>query len=113
MIGQARERNDEVGTEIAADSKSPVFLISAWIEDEVRKRFRGSSLKWIAAGLAVLIAGLLGRDIQALEVINESWPTYVFSILGYLFAAELTREWTISSARNYAAITDRAKSVGH
>ena len=103
VIGQAHELKGGVAAEIAQDSRSPVFLISAWTEDEIRKRFRSSSLKWIATGLAVLIAGLLGRDIQALEVINESWPTYVFFILGYLFAAELTREWMIWSAKGYVS----------
>ena len=40
-------------------------------EDEVRKRYKGHLIKWVLGGLAMLVGGLLVRDMQALQVLNE------------------------------------------
>src|SRR4030095_11850723 len=42
-----------------------------------------------------LVGGLLVRDIQALQVLNESWPIYIVAVVGYLFAATLTWVWMV------------------
>jgi hypothetical protein len=98
VMGKARERQDTVAPEIAADPQSPMFLISAWTEDEVRKRYKGSLIKWVLGGIALLVGGLLVRDMQALQVMNESWPIYAAAITGYGFVAVLTWVWMVYNA---------------
>jgi len=83
-----------------------MFLISARTEDEVRKRFKGGQVKWVFGGMAFLMGGLLARDIQALQVINGSWPIYVMAVVGYLFAAALT--WVLMV---YNALVDLRNRV--
>jgi hypothetical protein len=77
-----------------------MFLISARTEEEVRKRNQGGMVKWIFAGLAGLIAGLLARDFQTLQVISESWPIYLVFIAGYLLVAMWTWELIVRSGRS-------------
>jgi len=98
VMGKARERKDIIAPEIAEDTQSPMFLISAWTEDEVRKRYQGSLMKWVFGGTALLTGGLLVRDMQALQVMNESWPIYGVAVAGFLFAAVLTWVWMVYNA---------------
>ena len=70
-----------------------MFLISAWTEAEVRRRLQGKTIKWVLGGLAILVGGLFVRDIQALQVISESWPGYAVMIVGYILAAVAVFVW--------------------
>ena len=101
VVGIARKTEASGAAEIAQNSQSPMFLISAWTEDEVRKRNQGGMVKWLFGGFAVLIAGLLARDFQTLQIFSESWPVYVVFIAGYLLAAMLTWELLVRSARSH------------
>jgi hypothetical protein len=101
VVGNARKAVAGGASEIAKDSQAPMFLISAWTEDEVRNRNHGGMVKWIFGGLAVLIAGLLARDFQTLQVISESWPIYMVFIAGYLLMAMLIWELIVHSGRRH------------
>jgi hypothetical protein len=100
IVGKARKATTGA-SEIAANSESPLFLISARSEDEVRKRNQGGMVKWMFGGLAVLIAGLLARDVQTLQVVAESWPVYLVFIAGYLLLVMLTWELIVRSGRSH------------
>lgn len=93
VVGRANQTKDPQVSEIAHDSRSPMFLISAWAEAEVCSRLKGSSVKWLLGGVAILVAGLLLRDIQALQIVTESWPVYAIMIPAYALAAFLTLLW--------------------
>ena len=63
-------------------------------------------MKWIVVGLAALLGGLLVRDMQALQLMHESWRIYAYHLAVYYFVAMLVRALMISSAR-----TDLAKGL--
>jgi len=101
IVGNARQAMAGKGAEIVSNCSSPIFLISARTEKEVRNRSRSSMMKWLFGGLAVLIAGLLARDFQTLQVISESWPIYLVFTAAYLLMVLLTWELTVRSARRH------------
>ncbi len=95
VLGTARERKDKVAPEIAQDAHAPLFLISAWTEDEVRQRFRGRRFKCLAGGLLALIASLLVRDLMTQQVLNLSWPLYVAGLISYAALAVMAWAWMV------------------
>src|SRR5262249_30553158 len=101
VVGNASKAAAGGALEIARDFQSPMFLISARTEEEVRKRNEVGMVKWMFGGLAVLIAGLLARDFQTLQVISESWPVYLVFIVGYLLLAMWTWELLVRSGRRH------------
>jgi hypothetical protein len=95
VMGTARERKDKVAPEIAQDAQAPMFLISAWTEDEVCQRFRGRRFTWLAGGFLALIASLLVRDLVTQQVLNASWPLYVAGAASYAALAVIGWAWMV------------------
>jgi hypothetical protein len=95
VIGQAREREDVVAAEIAADSLAPLFLISTKTEEQVRCGYQWSFWGWLIFGGILAVAGwvifdsTMGRDIAA------QWPLYLLPALVYLAIAALCWVWMV------------------
>lgn len=59
IVGQARERDDVVAPEIAADKEAPLFLISTRAEDKVQRGYAAWSWVLWSLGLIVAAAGVV------------------------------------------------------
>lgn len=59
LVGQARERDDVVAPEIAADPLAPLFLISTREEKAVSRGFRGWRWGWMILGLLLVVGSLI------------------------------------------------------
>ena len=62
IVGQARERQDVVAPEIAADETAPMFLISTRTEEQVASGMKWGARGWIFFGLVAAVGGTLWRD---------------------------------------------------
>lgn len=92
IVGQARERQDMVAPEIAADKSAPVFLISNRTEEQVL-RSRGWSLwLWAFFGLLFIVLGWIIRDLGIRQIpANVAWPGWFFP--AGIFAGLLSFAW--------------------
>jgi len=88
VVGPARERDDMVAPEIAAQRDAPEFLISTRAEEKIQSGLSGWSWFWWAAGLLVASAPLiflLASDQQ--QAFPASYPGYASLLpIGYLVA---------------------------
>jgi hypothetical protein len=84
VVGQAREREDRIEPEIAADPLAPIFLISSKGERSVTRRHRGAALAcWLlasvpaAGGSAAFLAAGQGVALSPLQwsAIAAVWAT--------------------------------------
>lgn len=92
VVGQARERKDIVGAEIAADPHAPLFMISTRGEAKVQRTFAAWSWFFFVAGLilvGVAYYNLLGQS----RVAHPYWPAEV--IAGYLALWALGWVWMV------------------
>jgi hypothetical protein len=83
VMGQARERDDVVAAEVAADKQGSVFLISIKTEKQISSSY-GRNL-WISyfVGMLLAIGGALGWRISSTPP-GSIWPIIGVSILIYL-----------------------------
>ena len=95
VIGQARERQDAVAAEIAADPTAPMFLISTKSEEQIRSGFAWAYWGWLLFGTLLLVGSLLWRDgVQGRDPGRE-WPWYALAVLGYYFAVTAGWVWMV------------------
>lgn len=95
VVGQARERQDVVAPEIAADSQAPLFLISTRTEEQVRRGMQWGAIGWIILGLMLVVGGALGRDaLQNIPLPAHLW-FYGALAAGYLLVGTLAWTWMI------------------
>jgi hypothetical protein len=64
VVGQARERDDVVAAEVAADARAPIFLISTRAEKQISRGLRLGFWLLGVLGLALAVAGFLVRDLN-------------------------------------------------
>lgn len=57
IVGRARERQDIIAAEIAANKAVPLFLVTAESEDEVKRRFGTGSILWQLLGIILFGVG--------------------------------------------------------
>ena len=95
VVGQARERQDIVAPEIAADKNAPVFLISTRSEEQVSRGMKWGARGWMMFGLVATVGGTVWRD-GALKVdLHSHIIIYAGMALGYLFAGLLAWVWMV------------------
>jgi hypothetical protein len=77
VVGQAREREDVVAAEIAADRNAPMFLISTRSEKQVSRGLR--LVFWLlgALGVVLSVGGLAVRDVLAHRPPGPDAPLFV------------------------------------
>jgi hypothetical protein len=95
IVGQARERQDVVAPEIAADKTAPLFLISTRSEEQVASGMKWGARGWTIFGLLAAVGFTVWRD-GALNVDPQSHLlTYAAIALGYFFIGLLAWIWMI------------------
>ena len=95
IVGQARERQDIVAPEIAADKNAPLFLISTRTEEQVSSGMKWGARGWTIFGLLAAVGFTVWRD-AALNIQPDSrFIIYVAIAFGYLFIGLLAWVWMV------------------
>ena len=95
IFGQAREREDIVAAEIAADARAPMFLISTRTKEQISRGYSGTvGILWVL-GLLLGVAGFLARDLLLDIDPAQRWPFYLLPATVYLLAAVIGWFWMI------------------
>jgi hypothetical protein len=95
IVGQARERQDVVAPEIAADKNAPLFLISTRTQEQVSGGMKWAGRGWALFGLVAAVGfmiwrdGVLGADLAAHALI------YAAIACGYLALGVLAWVWMV------------------
>ncbi len=95
IVGQARERQDIVAPEIAADKTAPLFLISTRTEEQVSSGMKWGARGWTIFGLLAAVGFTVWRD-GALNVQPDSrFIIYAAIAFGYLFIGLWAWVWMV------------------
>lgn len=95
LIGQARERNDMVAPEIAADPHAPMFLISTRSEEQVSSGFGGAFWGWMIFGAVLAAGGYMLRDFFIRMYHGNRWPIYVSAAVAYFAIFQVGWLWMV------------------
>src|SRR5438093_12580947 len=95
VMGQARERQDVVASEIAQDATAPMFLISTRTEQQISSSFRWGFRGLGFLGLVLCVAGFFAKHKMADVDPAANITTYVFAATAYLFASGLGWVWMV------------------
>jgi hypothetical protein len=95
IVGQARERQDIVAPEIAADKNAPLFLISTRTEEQVSSGMKWGARDWTIFGLLAAVGFTVWRD-AALNIQPDSrLVIYAAIASGYLFIGLFAWVWMV------------------
>jgi len=95
VMGQARERDDIVAPEIAADKSAPMFLISTRSEEQVSSSYNSNFWLFNVLGAILVAAGIWGHDHLLQLDPATRWPFYVAGVFGYVAVAGLGWLWMV------------------
>jgi len=95
LVGQARERQDIVAPEIAADKNAPMFLISTRTEEQVSSGMKWGSRGWTFFGFLLAVGFMVWRDLALQIQPDFRWWIYVAIGAGYLFLGLLLWIWMV------------------
>jgi hypothetical protein len=95
VMGQARERQDVVAPEIAADKNAPMFLISTRTAEQVSSGMKWGARGWILFGLVAAVGGTLWRDGELNVDLAARVLVYVAIAAGYFFTGLLAWVWMV------------------
>jgi hypothetical protein len=95
IIGQARERQDIVAPEIAADQNAPMFLISTRSEEQVSGGMKWGARGWTLFGLVAAAGCAVWRDVALNADPGSHLLIYAAIACGYLFAGLLAWVWMV------------------
>jgi hypothetical protein len=95
VIGQARERQDVVAAEIAADRAAAMFLISTRSREAVSSGLKWGQRLWTLFGLLPAVGGVVAGDAAGNVPRDPRVPLYVAVGVGYLVAAALAWVWMV------------------
>ena len=93
IMGQAREQQDVVAPEIAADKQSPMFVISTKTEKQISSRYTVWHWFWLVLGLVITAGLIIGGSIA--ETNTVAIQPFIIAVAGYLFALLLGWIWTV------------------
>ena len=109
IVGQAREREDIVAPEIAADKNAPFFLISTRSQEQVSSGMKWGARGWIALGLAASVGGMVMWD-NVMKVDPESrLLVYLLIAAGYLFLGLLA--WVMMIFNSLVDLRNRVRQA--
>ena len=95
VMGQAREREDVVAPEIAADGNAPMFLISTRSQEQVSAGMKWGERGWALLGVIPTVGSFVLRDsILGIEP-RSQLQVYALAALGYLVIAGLLWVWMV------------------
>jgi len=95
VAGHAREREDVVAAEIAADRSAPLFLISTRSEQQVSRGLLLSFRLLGALGLVLAVAGFVVRDLAMNREPAPDAAVFALAGMGYLAAWLLGWIWMV------------------
>jgi hypothetical protein len=95
IVGQARERQDVVAPEIAADKNAPLFLISTRTEEQVSSGMKWGARGWIILGLAAAVGCTIWRDVALNVDPGAHLLLYAGIACGYLFLGLFAWVWMV------------------
>jgi hypothetical protein len=95
VMGQARERQDIVAPEIAADRSAPMFLISTRSEEQIGSGMKWGQYAWAFFGMILTVGGVVGGDAARNVMLERRLPLYVAAGLGYLLVGGLAWIWMV------------------
>jgi hypothetical protein len=84
VMGQARERQDVVAPEIAADENAPLFLISTRTEEQVSSGMKWGERGWAFFGLLLTVGFFLWMDVQRGSKAGIHVTQLLLVVAGYL-----------------------------
>jgi hypothetical protein len=84
VVGQAREREDMVAPQIAADKNAPLFLISTRPQEKVSAGMTWGSHGWVLLGLLAVVGPILWHDIALRLAPGTRIWIYAAMVGGYL-----------------------------
>ncbi len=94
VMGQARERQDMVAAEVAADKGAPLFLISTRTEEQIRRGFGWTQWLLHVLGIALAVGGMLAQQSNVHEGVVTPLSLVVAG-LAYVGAALLGWLWSV------------------
>jgi hypothetical protein len=95
VLGKARERNDVVAAEIAADREAPIFLISTRREKQISRGFAATFWVFLILGLLLCTAGF-GFGLPGLGAgEGRTWVPFVLGALVYAFVTFIFWVWSV------------------
>ncbi len=95
IVGQARERQDVVAPEIAADKTAPMYLISTRTEEQVSSGMKWGARGWTVLGLAAIVGCLIWRDSVLNVDLASHALIYAALAAGYLAVGLLAWVWMV------------------
>ena len=93
IVGQARERQDIVAVEIAADKNAPLFLISTRSQKQVSSGYGWGEWGWGFFGLILAMAGMFAVEQTSAAGPNWLWVA-LFGVV-YLILAAMGWVWMV------------------
>ena len=95
VMGQARERQDVVAAEIAADKHAALFLISTRSEEQIASGMKWSERGWLLLGLVPTVGSMVCCDAALNVAPGCRVPIYVGVGLGYMGVGGLAWIWMV------------------
>ena len=95
IVGQARERQDLVAPEIAADKTAPMYLISMRSQEQVSSGMKWGARGWILFGLAAAVGCTVWRDVLLNVEPASRILLYIAIVCGYFFVGLLAWVWMV------------------
>ncbi len=106
VVGQARERQDIVAPEIAADKNAPMFLISTRSEAQILRGRSWSLFFWAFFGLVFIVLGWVIRDLGLRQTpAGQAWPGW-FVPVG-IFGVGLFLAWFLQVYNSLVDLRNR------
>jgi len=95
VVGHAREREDVVAPEIAADKQEPLFLISTRSEKQVSRGFRLGFWLLGVLGLVLAVGGFVAASMAAKRELAADVPLFSVVAAAFVFAWLLGWIWMV------------------
>ena len=95
VVGHARERQDIVAPEIAADQTAPLFLISTRSQEQVSSGMKWGARGWIFFGLLASVGCTVWRDAALNTDPKLRGLIYAAIAFGYFFIGLLAWVWMV------------------
>ncbi len=107
VVGRARERDDVVAPEIAADKDAELFLISARTEEKVVRGYGLAS--WVAWFFGLLVA--LGAALPFADSVNRELPVGPLLVAAAIFGALWLLGWLWMAYNSLVALRERVRQA--
>ena len=95
IVGQARERQDMVAPEIAADQNAPMYLISTRTEEQVASGMRWGARGFEFLGLIAAVGCMVWRDLALNVDPAPRIPLYLAIAIVFFAVAGLAWVWMV------------------